>query len=1710
VADASVQSAEPDRNFGSAEVLTVYSGGQNEVGRALIRFNLAAALPPEASIDEARLELYQQPTEASTAVTLSMELVTEDWVEAGVTWDSKPASGDPQVQVAVDANEGWKSLEMTSIARAWHNAPHYGLVVSGPGEETAYERTFESRESGDHPPRLVVTYHLPPPSRYDFEGHVYQGNPSQTGTPLGDVTVELYGDEDEWPHNGARAFLDATTTGAGGAFSLVYQGEAFPFFHVVEVDPPGTYSTGARAEAPGTVTEANVVTFEEVAPGRYEGIAFWDRPWAGDCREVLVNGDFETGSFPPWGHDGQVGLGQAHGGDHGAWLGGADGLEAEVWQSVTIPGGAEPVWLTFWWRAETEMEQPGDHLAVALQYGEEFDLLQMLAGTDPLGEWRYGAVDLTAYAGQEVSATFHAHTDGEVPTTFRVDDVSLRSCGIGLPDLAVANLWSEEGRICYEITNGGESVAPGGHETALHVDGEYQASEEVAEALAPGERWASCFDYEWSCSPPEDEILIWTDYATQIEESDEDNNARAESWDCAFPDLEIIAGPTVSEITRNSAVVTWETNLDSDSLVRYGVWERLFDRERGDLNLVREHRITLTGLEPFATYHLEVQSNAAGGQTVTSRDLTFETQALPDATDPWVSLVEPGLLRDLVTVSADAGDDKGVERVEFYLDNELVLTDYEPPFELSLRSNDYDNGTHDLSAKAYDASGRWSDSSLPVKMDNFKDVGAPTVTITSHSDQEHVSGVITILATLSDDAGLDSARFYVDGQYTEYTTFYPSFPKGVQTSFEWDTRGKTGQHNLSVEAKDTTSKLGWHTIRLNVDAWQPPPPPAYPSLTLIDHTVTRNQGDNYITVGLTVKNVGDADAKNVSIVDLLVGFQAIENSTSAADYVVSYNPWGMNGHCEIRPKNDIPKGATRIYSYKAVPVMVHPQAASWKPEVGGVVDMGYESPGNTDHFNIVKKPVSKTKSGESLLKAYQEALRACDYLLVTNPWQLFALFSPSYKQGSTAASDDVNTLLSTMARLAYLKQGALGYIHQYTITGLKKLIEPGGAWAKQLSSTFSTPLGGYLLIVGEQEIVPSGKTSNWEQKWSDGTTTDVVQLGDQYYSNTVGYLLHPELNVGRAIGDKPYLLARPLWTSIGVEEGTSGFGFDASHALLLSGTGGSDSTFRWSINETHKTLSGRGVTVYKIHGNTAPKPVQDFTSHMSGRDLVCIQGHGNPDKAGPVQTTHFSSQTFGSANPVVFVGACLSGCYENHPKYGGGDYNIAEAFFDSGAGVFIGSTELSSIQRYAWAGSCLFILWNPAAPMTAGRAWSSLETWYLTHNLGKSARFFIYEYNLYGDPKFGAASSPTVAAQPRTVQAPPSSVEITIPDYEVTTEDGLDHVEIPGGGLLQVHGRPEVPAYATSIDLPRGYQVQDVVLAERTGRVTESGLEIPIMIESVDRPDALAPSAAVPSEGWFPEEDYDWQVAENPDGTTTLRIVVYPFHYDPASQEAEFYQHFRFDVHHRLSEVSITGLETSQDAYAEGEAVRVDLTLKNTGEAQDVVVRASIQRHGSGEWVDGLLLRTLHGLRGTASFAPRWDNDGFPAGYYDVVVTLRDSAGNLLDESAETFKVGVSAGEITGFSAAPTYFEPGDDIDITMTFENVGTVVISGTAMINVVDEAGLTVESFSHQVAALTPGQEVQLSDVWDTSAMFCTMAWRPRPGPWSSAPRRCRSTCR
>jgi hypothetical protein len=96
----------------------------------------------------------------------------------------------------------------------------------------------------------------------------------------------------------------------------------------------------------------------------------------------------------------------------------------------------------------------------------------------------------------------------------------------------------------------------------------------------------------------------------------------------------IVSGPSASGITARSVTVIWATDKDSDSKVRYGRTASYTDSVVAG-QLVSNHSMGLSDLDPLTSYHYQVVSEDAQGLGVSSGDRTFVTlspvQELVDA-----------------------------------------------------------------------------------------------------------------------------------------------------------------------------------------------------------------------------------------------------------------------------------------------------------------------------------------------------------------------------------------------------------------------------------------------------------------------------------------------------------------------------------------------------------------------------------------------------------------------------------------------------------------------------------------------------------------------------------------------------------------------------------------------------------------------------------------------------------------------------------------------------------------------------------------------------------------------------------------------------------------------------------------------------------------------------------------------------------------------
>lgn len=157
------------------------------------------------------------------------------------------------------------------------------------------------------------------------------------------------------------------------------------------------------------------------------------------CSDRIQNGSFEQlsgGEAPPWVK--QAGTTYEpdilpHTGSKAAYLGGYDGAQDGIYQTVTIPADAVNATLRYWWYLFTvEPTHPHDYFYVEIYdtSGTLQEVLSTLNDGAVADQWQQATHNLMAYAGQTIRISFRIDNNESNRSSFYVDDISLEVCTI--------------------------------------------------------------------------------------------------------------------------------------------------------------------------------------------------------------------------------------------------------------------------------------------------------------------------------------------------------------------------------------------------------------------------------------------------------------------------------------------------------------------------------------------------------------------------------------------------------------------------------------------------------------------------------------------------------------------------------------------------------------------------------------------------------------------------------------------------------------------------------------------------------------------------------------------------------------------------------------------------------------------------------------------------------------------------------------------------------------------------------------------------------------------------------------------------------------------------------------------------------------------------------------------------------------------------------
>ncbi|WAR43985.1 Ig-like domain-containing protein [Methylomonas rapida] len=280
--------------------------------------------------------------------------------------------------------------------------------------------------------------------------------------------------------------------------------------------------------------------------------------------------------------------------------------------------------------------------------------------------------------------------------------------------------------------------------------------------------------------------------------------------------------------TANSATLSYALHIDTQESTKTAARDTLTVQIRNAAGTILKTLATHSNLDAAVGYKLfshdvgaykgqtlqvyflgAEDSGAATGFILDKVNLNISGDSEIDDIPPSVNASVSGS-SGMITLSAQATDNVGVVKVEFYVDDMLKGSDTSAPYAVQLDSTSLADGNHRLKAKAYDSAGNiGSSDSVIFNIDHSViDTEAPTITVSQTGN----SGSITLNASASDNIGVTKVEFYVDGA-----------PKGTDTSAPFSMvldslTLSNGNHQLQGKAYDAAGNVGSsNVVSFNID-----------------------------------------------------------------------------------------------------------------------------------------------------------------------------------------------------------------------------------------------------------------------------------------------------------------------------------------------------------------------------------------------------------------------------------------------------------------------------------------------------------------------------------------------------------------------------------------------------------------------------------------------------------------------------------------------------------------------------------------------------------------------------------------------------------------------------------------------------------------------------------------------------------------------------
>jgi len=248
--------------------------------------------------------------------------------------------------------------------------------------------------------------------------------------------------------------------------------------------------------------------------------------------------------------------------------------------------------------------------------------------------------------------------------------------------------------------------------------------------------------------------------------------------------------------------------------------------------------------------------------------------------DPWLTesilyaeITSPPssqIVSSTVTVSTKVDAHNGVQKVEFYIDDQLEYTDKNLQYEWNWDTTQHTETEHKITAKAYDTFGLKTSTSITVLVDNTP----PIVSIKEPKQDPKYSGIINVSVNATDKQEIENVHVKVDGTEWLVMTYNPT-----TLLWKYDLNTTTlsdGQHTLRARASDKVNNTATTSTPFFTDN-NPP-------------TLTIQTPQSGTTVGLTlIVEVQANDTSGISRIEFYLHQDLLVHTVTNTPYQWSWD-----------------------------------------------------------------------------------------------------------------------------------------------------------------------------------------------------------------------------------------------------------------------------------------------------------------------------------------------------------------------------------------------------------------------------------------------------------------------------------------------------------------------------------------------------------------------------------------------------------------------------------------------------------------------------------------------------------------------------------------------------------------------------------------------------------------------------------------------------